>query len=402
MRLDVQPHRRLVHRQPAHRRLQPHRRRVGRDPARPVLPRLPHDAVLLPGLRRHRAGGHDQIRLDRRARGAEEAARRGVRQPALGARRRDAAVRAHLDREARSHPHPAAHPRRAALRPQQPEGLHQGQARHDEQGVQPQARLRREDRGRQHHPVRARRAPDVEDPGPGARAQQARLRARRLRIGQDLQLRRPQPAPAQQLDRDDRPQGRHAQAVRQLLPSPRLQAQGRQHQTRPDQPIDALQPAALPPGLHLDHADRQPAGGEHVGQRRGREGGLLRQGRAPALHGAHGIPLLLLRRPAAVPDVPADARPAPARRQGQPQPDQDAAGHHHARHDRRGRLPGLRGVDRRQPRRTASSSSTRASSPPPARRRPRPRSSRRATSAWRRSPSRRSASSSARTSWSWR
>ena len=49
--------------------------------------------------------------------GAEEAARRGVRQPALGARRRDAAVRAHLDREARSHPHPAAHPRRAALRP---------------------------------------------------------------------------------------------------------------------------------------------------------------------------------------------------------------------------------------------------------------------------------------------
>ena len=52
VRLDVQPHRRLVHRQPAHRRLQPHRRRVGRDPAGPALPRLPHDAVLLPSLRR--------------------------------------------------------------------------------------------------------------------------------------------------------------------------------------------------------------------------------------------------------------------------------------------------------------------------------------------------------------
>lgn len=212
---------------------------------------------------------------------------------------------------------------------------------------------------------------------------------------------------------DDRPQGRHAQAVRQLLPAPRLQAQGRQHQARPDQPLDALQPAALPPGLHLDHADRQPAGGEHVGQRGGREGGLLRQGREAAVHGADGLPLLLLRRPAAVPDVPADARPAPARRQGQPQPDQDAAGHHHARHDRRGRLPGLRGVDRRQPRRRRGGraglrgvlrhqavqglqvhlriAGDRGLG-----------SSRRATSAWRRSPSPRSASSSARTSWSWR
>ena len=55
---------------------------------------------------------------------------------------------------------------------------------------------------------------------------------------------------------------------------------------------------------------------------------------------------------------------------------------------------------RRPPRSTSSSSSTRASSRPPDRRRPRPRSSRRATSAWRRSPSPRSASSSARTSWS--
>ena len=71
---------------------------------------------------------------------------------------------------------------------------------------------------------------------------------------------------------------------------------------------------------------------------------FFRQGREAAVHGADGLLLLLLRGPAAVPDVPADARPAPARLQGQPQPDQDPAGHHHARHDRRGRLPGLRGM----------------------------------------------------------
>ncbi|MFR3091618.1 MAG: hypothetical protein ACLTMP_07795 [Eggerthella lenta] len=146
------------------------------------------------------------------------------------------------------------------------------------------ARLRREDRGRQHHPVRARRAPDVEDPDP-ALERNKHVYVLEARSGKTFNLLCPNLLQLNELDRTTDPGDT---LKKQLLPSPRLQAQGRQHQpTRSTNRCTTTRCSTS--RTPLDHADRQPAGGEHVGKRRGREGGLLRHERQ--LHGAHGIPL---------------------------------------------------------------------------------------------------------------
>ena len=208
-------------------------------------------------------------------------------------------------------PNSPAPTRRAPARPAR---IRARQARHRGEKAQSQARMVRPDGGRQHHPVGDGAPAALEDPRSAHRAQQARARHRRVGLGQDVQLRRPQPAPALRLLRRHRPQGRHAQAVRQLLPAPRLRPEGGRPEgrTRP-YGLDALQPPHVHHRFDLDHPDREPARREHHrrGQAPGRERGLLREGRAPALYGPHRLPALLLRRPARGPHVQRDGEPAP-------------------------------------------------------------------------------------------